>query len=94
MQLASVSRRVDENLELTQEVLKELRQDHWNTLLGLYETTVRAVEEAQMVGFVNQHIYGAVKTREADLRAERHVFDDYVKGHVKALSPNARSRNE
>lgn len=94
MQLASVSRRVDENLELTQEVLKELRQDHWNTLLGLYETTVRAVEEAQMVGFVNQHIYGAVKMREADLRAERHVFDDYVKGHVKALSPNARSRNE
>ena len=60
MQLASVSRRVDENLELTQEVLKELRQDHWNTLLGLYETTVRAVEEAQMVGFVNQHIYGCL----------------------------------
>ena len=94
MQLASISRRVDENIELTQEVLKELRRDHWDTLLGLYETTVRAVEEAQLVGFVNQHIYDAVKTREADLRKERHVFDDHVKGHVKALTSSARSRNE
>lgn len=94
VQLAAISRKVDENVELTRGVLKELHRDHWDTLLGLHETTIKAIAEAQDVGFVNDHIYEAVKTRQADLQTERRVFSRYVKQHVKALAGDAKNREE
>ncbi|NUT04191.1 MAG: hypothetical protein HOV76_11985 [Hamadaea sp.] len=92
VQLASISRRIDENIELTRDVLRALHEDQWATLLGLYETTTRAVREAQAVGAVNDHIFAAIATREADLRKQRHLFMSFVRGHIKALDTDGPSR--
>lgn len=92
LQLASISRRIDENIELTRDVLRAIHEDQWATLLGLYETTMRAVGEAQAVGFVNDHIYAAIATREADLRKQRHLFAGFVRAHAKALDADTRTR--
>lgn len=92
VQLASISRRIDENIELTRDVLRALHEDQWATLLGLNETTMRAVREAQAVGAVNDHIFAAIATKEADLRKQRHLFLSLVRGHIKALDADAAGR--
>lgn len=94
VQLASISRRVDENIQLTRDVLKALHEDQWATLRGLHETTMRAVREAQVVGGVNDHIYSALATREPDLRKQRHLFMLLVREHLKALDTDAKSRRD
>lgn len=91
VQLASISRRIDENIELTRDVLRALHEDQWATLLGLHETTMRAVREAQAVGAVNDHVFAAIATRDADLRKQRHLFTSLVRGHIKALGTEAVS---
>ncbi|WP_433352575.1 hypothetical protein ACQPYV_19680 [Micromonospora saelicesensis] len=92
VQLASISRRIDENIQLTRDVLQALHEDQWTTLLGLHETTMRAVREAQAAGAVNDHIYAAIATREPDLRKQRLLFRSFVRGHIKALDTDGQSR--
>ncbi len=92
MQLESISRRIDENIELTRDVLRALHEDQWATLLGLHETTVRAVREAKAVGAVNDHIFASIATKDADLRKQRHLFMSLVRGHLKALDADAAGR--
>ncbi|MFJ2353146.1 hypothetical protein [Glutamicibacter sp. NPDC087673] len=91
-QLASISRKVDENIELTRDVLRALHQDHWATLVGLHETSIRALQEADAAGTVNDHIFAPLATREADLRKCRNVFVDFVQVHVMNLAGDAKSR--
>lgn len=91
VQLASISRRIDENIELTRDVLRALHEDQWATLLGLHETMIRAVREAQAVGAVNDHVFAAIATRDADLRKQRHLFTSLVRGHIQALGTDAAS---
>lgn len=92
MQIASISRRVDENIELTRDVLRTLHQDQWATLLGLHETSLRALEEARVTGTVNDHIFAPLATRDADLRKQRHLFTNLVKDHVKSLEADPKTR--
>ena len=92
VQLASISRRIDENIQLTRDVLQALHEDQWTTLLGLHETTMRAVREAQAAGVVNDHIFAAIATREADLRKQRRLFMSLVSRHIKALDTDAKGR--
>ena len=92
VQLASISRRIDENIELTRDILQALHEDQWATLLGLHETTMRAVREAQAVGAVNDHIFASIATRDADLRKQRHLFMSLVRRHIKALDTDGQSR--
>lgn len=92
VQLASISRRVDENIELTRDVLQAIHQDQWATLLGLYETTMRAVREAKATGVVNDHIFTPLATRDADLRKQKRLFSSFVREHVAALDTDAQNR--
>lgn len=92
MQIASISRRVDENIELTRDVLRALHQDQWATLLGLHETSLRALEEARVTGTVNDHIFAPLASRDADLRKQRHLFANLVKDHVKSLEVDPKTR--
>lgn len=92
IQMASISRRIDENIQLTRDVLRALHEDQWTTLLGLHETTMRAVREAQVVGAVNDHIFASIATRDADLRKQRHLFMSLMRGHIAALDADAEGR--
>ncbi|MEU8215616.1 hypothetical protein AB0C47_07590 [Micromonospora taraxaci] len=92
VQLASISRRIDENVKLTRDVLQALHEDQWTTLLGLHETTMRAVREAQAARAINDHIYAAIATRDPDLRKQRLLFRSFVRGHIKALDTDGPSR--
>ncbi|MGC5307665.1 hypothetical protein [Micromonospora zamorensis] len=92
VQLASISRRIDENVQLTRDVLRALHEDQWATLLGLHETTLRAVREAQAAGGVNDHVFASIATRDADLRKQRHLFTSLVRRHIKALDTDGQSR--
>lgn len=94
MQLASISRRVDENIELTRDVLRTIHNDQWTTLLGLHETSLHALNEAEAAGTVNDHIFAPLATRQADLRKYRNLFVNFVKAHIKALEGDRKnSRN-
>lgn len=92
VQMASMSRRIDENVELTRDVLMALHQDQWATLQGLHETTLRAVREARAAGVVNDHVYSPIATREADLRKQRRLFTTLVHDHLRALDTDAKGR--
>ncbi len=92
VQMASISRRVDENIELTRDVLRALHEDQWATLLGLHGTTMRAVREAEAAGVVNDHIYAPLAPKEAELRKQRHLFKALVRGHLDALNTDPEGR--
>ncbi|MGC4749683.1 hypothetical protein ACLQ28_29105 [Micromonospora sp. DT201] len=92
VQLASISRRIDENVQLTRNVLQALHEDQWTTLLGLHETTMRAVRESQAAGTVNDHIFATIATRDPDLRKQRLLFKSLVGRHIKALDTDGQSR--
>lgn len=91
-QLISISRGIDENIGLTQGVLQAIREDQWATLKGLHETTRRAVEEAQAIRGVNDHIFNTIITKEPELRKQRQLFTSFVRDHVKALDGDVKSR--
>lgn len=91
-QVAAISRKVDENISLTNDVLKAIHQDQWATLTGLQDTTAQALREAQAVGYVDSHIYSALASKDADLRKQRHLFTTMVKDHVVHLGQDVRQR--
>lgn len=92
VQVAAISRKIDENIELTRDVLQAIHEDQWATLLGLHETTMRAVREAQAAGGVNDHVFAAIATRDADLRKQRHLFTGFVRRHAVALNGDSATK--
>lgn len=92
VQMASMSQRLDENIQVTRDVLMALHQDQWARLQGLHETTLRAVREARAAGVVNDHAYSPISTREPDLRSQRLLFTEFVDDHVKALDTDIKGR--
>lgn len=94
MQLASISRRVDEVIDLTRGVIEAIHQDQWATLQGLRDTTIGALREAQAVGFVNDHIFTRIGSKEADLRKQQHLFLSLVTAHLRELDADAAKRRD
>lgn len=84
-QLAAISSKVDQNIELTRDVLKALREDHWNKLTGLYSVINGAIEEARKVGSVSPWIFKRVETHEVSIECERETFSNYLKNHLEKL---------
>ena len=94
VQLTAISNKVDENIELTRDVLKALREDHWNTLEGLHETVAGAIDEAREVGTVTARIFGRVKHLEDSLRKERKTFTAHLDKHLKELETDYAGRRD
>ena len=93
-QLTAISNKVDENIELTRDVLKALRTDHWNTLAGLCDTVAGAIDEAREVGTVTARIFGRVKHLEDSLRKERKTFTAHLDRHLKELETDYVGRRD
>ena len=93
-QLTAISSKIDQNIELTRDVLKALREDHWNTLAGLCATVAGAIDEAREVGTVTARIFGRVKHLEDSLHKERNTFAAYVDKHLKELETDYASRRD
>ncbi len=93
-QLTSLSKRVDQNLELTRDVLQSLLQDHWNALSGMYDAVVGAIDEARTIGAVTSRVFEPIAHLEADLRAEYKHFDGRLQSHLKALGGTAVERRD
>ena len=93
-QLTAISSKVDENIELTRDVLKALREDHWNTLAGLCDTVAGAIDEAREVGTVTARIFDRVKHLEDSLRKERKTFTAHLDRHLKELETDYAGRRD
>lgn len=84
-QLAQISRLVRQDIELTSEVLRTVRQDQWSSLTGLAQAMAKALGEAQHVGEVTRHIWDNVSGREADLRKQKDLFRENTEAHLTGL---------
>ncbi|TFH51826.1 hypothetical protein E4J66_10570 [Actinomyces viscosus] len=93
-QLTAISSKVDENIELTRDVLKALREDHWNRLGGLCDTIAGAIDEARTVGTVTSRTFERVKHLEDSLREERRTFAGYLNKHLKKLDVDYIGRRD
>ncbi|SDN58381.1 hypothetical protein SAMN05216355_10757 [Actinomyces ruminicola] len=93
-QLTSLSKRVDQNLELTRDVLQTLLRDHWNALSGMYDTVVGAIDEVREIGAVTPRVFEPIAHLESDLRAEYKHFDGRLQSHLKALGGTAAERRD
>lgn len=93
-QLTAISSKIDQNIELTRDVLKALREDHWNTLAGLCDTVAGAIDEAREVGTVTARIFGRVKHLEDSLHKERKTFAAYLDKHLKELETDYAGRRD
>lgn len=94
VQLTAISSKIDENIELTRDVLRALREDHWNTLGGLCDTIAGAIEEAREVGIVTSRTFDRVKHLEDSLRKERKTFDGYLGKHLQSLDAGYADRRD
>lgn len=93
-QLTAISGKVDENIELTRDVLKALREDHWNMLGGLYDTIAGAIDEAREVGIVTSRTFDRVKNLEDSLHKERRTFTGYLNKHLQSLDAGYAGRRD
>ncbi|MGP5578556.1 hypothetical protein [Corynebacterium flavescens] len=91
-QLVSISRRVDENIEITQSIIEMLRKEQWGKLQANHKSILRAVEEAVNTRGVSDHIFKKVVQLERDLILHNDLFTGNVRKHVQALHGTAKER--
>ena len=84
-QLAKIQRLVQENIELTYEVLRVVRAQQWAEIRGLREAMMNAVAEARLLGQVSEHVWGNVSGKEAELRKQLNLLRSSVSGHMQEL---------
>lgn len=86
MQLKEISSLVRENIALTDELLQTVKREQWAEVDGLHEAMLKAIEEAQHVGHVTEHIWENVSGHEAELRKARTMFRGHVANHRAKLA--------
>jgi len=91
-QLASVSKKLDKNLEETQGIAHTIYGDRWYDLMGLYKNAMRAFREAQELGVVNQHTFSLVAADLSNLEGKRGSFRDNLRQHVAALNTDRKQQ--
>jgi hypothetical protein len=96
LQLAKITSLVQENLALTDEVLRAVRVEQWAEVTGLHEAMLKAVDEARHVGVVSDPIWQNVQGHEAILRKVRKEFREKVGAHLSSLhtKPGYKERRE
>ena len=86
MQLSELSGLVQQNLELTETVLKSVRHEQWAELMGLEQAVSKALAEAESVGAVTPLLWQNVQGYEAELRKQRDLFRRHVEAHSAELA--------
>jgi hypothetical protein len=92
VQLATIASLVEENLELTDELLRTVRIERWAEVTGLHQTMLKAVEEARHIGSVSDPIWQNVAANEAVLAKVRNEFREKVVAHLQALQGKQRGQ--
>lgn len=92
IQFSSFSRRLEEGNELTREVLEFLQQDHRDRIESLYETMRNAIEEAEAVGSITDHVFAPVRSIASRITEERKHFGRRVDQHVEKLRDAKKRR--
>ena len=85
-QLAEMKSLMQDNVQLTQAVLKEIRNERWASASALRETLGRALEEAQAIGEVTDGVWQNVAGLEDDLTRERKRDRRAVDDHINMLA--------
>lgn len=85
IQLANITSLVQENLALTDELLRAVRIERWAEVTGLHEAMLKAVDEARHVGAVSDPIWQNVAAHEAILGKSRNEFQVKVSAHLSSL---------
>ncbi|WP_139084441.1 hypothetical protein [Nesterenkonia sp. F] len=85
-QLKQVSALAEQNLELTESLLRSVRQGQWAELSGLDQAVSRAIEEARAVGQVTPLLWNNVEGHEAALRTQRDLFRRHMQRHAQELA--------
>ncbi len=93
-QLASISRRVDENIDLTRDVLEALHADHCHAIKAMYDEIDDALETARDAGSVTAGNVDRIKHLGPSLRKERAYFIGEVNKHVTALDADYAGRRK
>lgn len=85
-QLKQVSALAEQNLELTETVLRSVRHEQWAELTGLDQAVSRAFEEARVVGQVTPLLWANVEGHEAALRSQRELFRRHMQRHAQEMA--------
>lgn len=86
MQLSELTQLAQENISLTETVLKSVRHAQWAELTGLEQAMSKSLAEANAVGRVTQPVWENVLGHEAELRKQRDLFRRQVEAHVSELA--------
>ena len=85
VQLAAITSLVQDNLALTDKLLRDVRTERWAEVAGLHQAMLKAVEEARHVGAVIDPIWENVAAHEAELSKVRNEFREKVAAHLSSL---------
>ncbi len=85
MQLAEIRAVAEANLRLADKTLSEIRIERWAEVKGFYEAMRRAVDEAQHIGGVTDHVWQNVHGQEAQLDKLRSEFSAKVAAHGQSM---------
>ena len=84
-QMSLIQRAVEENIDLTKQVLQVIDEAQWAELDGLNRSLMNALSEAEQVGEVSPHVWAAIAGREPELNAARTLFTRKVERHLESL---------
>lgn len=85
-QLKQVSDLAEQNLQLTETVLRSVRQEEWSELSGLDQAVSGAFDEARAVGQVTPLLWANIEGHDAALRKQRDLFRGHLQTHARELT--------
>lgn len=98
LQLDSIEKKVDENIELTRQAINEIRQatqeDRWSSLISLDQSVSKAVLEARHTEEVSNHVFAPLQGKETDIIKSRELFTRNVQKHLNGLEAGGEERQK
>jgi hypothetical protein len=87
-QLTEISRMVEQNIALTNQVLKAIRTEQWAKVQAHHDSVLDELRHAQAIGAVTPDIWNHVQAQSSEtaLRGDRRLFFEQVQGHMQSLS--------
>lgn len=85
LQLKEISAAVEQNIQLTEQILGESRQERWATLRGMARTVDEAVRQAEERGEVTDAIWSSISGNGPEANSHFELFQGLVRTHTAKL---------
>lgn len=85
LQLSEISGIVQENIQLTSQVMKQIRHAQWAELEGVADSIQHAVDQAKRVNGVPESLWDSISSSQETVRTQLKLYSRNVREHTRQL---------